>query len=73
MNHAINDDVSEDSSQNMRASMIDRMKRDYQTPTISARDIFLPPFKDGLTPDQLSAQRNKYIDMVLDEERKTLT
>lgn len=29
MNHAINDDVSEDGQNNIRASMIDRMKQDY--------------------------------------------
>lgn len=51
MNHAINDDVSEDNNSNLRNSMVERMKQDYQTPVISAKDIFLPPFKERLTDE----------------------
>jgi len=70
MNHAINDDVSEDGQTNLRASMIDKMKQDYQTSQISARDIFLPPFKDGLSAEEAVTQRNKDIDLVVEEETK---
>ena len=49
MNMTINDDVSEDSSAAMRASLVDRMKDAYREISISAKDIFLPPYKENLT------------------------
>ena len=49
INHAINDDVSDDSQSNFRPSQIDSMKEDYKSDKITAKDIYLPPFKEGQT------------------------
>ena len=37
---------------------------------ISAKDIFLPPFKDGLTNEEIEQGRYNYITQAIEEEKK---
>jgi hypothetical protein len=41
------------------------MKDDYKKDKVTARDIYLPPFKDGQTAQQIAEQRNNYISQLL--------
>ena len=47
--NSINDDVSEDSSGRIKLNQLEQFKEDYKGDTITSKDIFLPPFLDGLT------------------------
>ena len=40
---------------------MEQLKLDYRGADISAKDIILPPFKEGLSSQQIEVQRNTFI------------
>lgn len=57
INNSIQDNVSEDSSGNLHRTDVEHLKQDFKGNMISARDIFLPPFLEGLTGDEIEEKR----------------
>ena len=49
------------------------MKDGYKEDKITAKDIFLPPFKDGLNDAQIHKIRYNYIQQVIEEEKQLLS
>ena len=49
---------------------MEQFKEDYKMANISAKDIFLPPFKDGLTNEEIEQGRYNYITQAIEEEKK---
>lgn len=52
----------------MQPSKLEALKTDYKQASISAKDIFLPPYKENLTGDQIARERNNYIAQVVEQD-----
>ena len=52
---------------------VEVLKEDYKENQITAKDIFLPPFKDNLTNEEIDRLRQDYIDkqQTINEENLT--
>ena len=53
--------MSEDSNGLIQTGQLEQFKEDYKNEEITARDIFLPPFKEGLSNAEIDQCRAKYI------------
>lgn len=51
---------------------MEQFKEAYTTNQITAKDIFLPPFKDGLTNEEIEKGRYDYISQAIEEEKQLL-
>lgn len=40
---------------------MEQLKEDYRDGVIGAKDVILPPFKEGLSNEQIEVMRHEYI------------
>ena len=60
MNTSVQDDISLEEGRSLN-DRITGLKDDYKTDQITAKDIFLPPFKDNMTNEETARLRQDYI------------
>ena len=60
MNMSVQDDVSMDGGLSLNDKIMG-FKEEYKNDQITAKDIFLPPFKDNMTNEEIERLRQDYI------------
>ena len=60
MNMSVQDDVSMDGGLSLNDKIMG-FKEEYKNDQITAKDIFLPPFKDSMTNEEIERLRQDYI------------